>query len=222
MKSLLLFLIIIMPTSLCCCTNNNEKKVQQKTTLSISKTDSLYSDTGQLRKQDFEEDTIKKENSKDSLISIKNNFKRINAIKKWTIKTTDEAFQSSEGGETKFYYHDKKLEKIATVQFGEMFQMRTEYYLLNNQLSFILERLYRYNRPIYYDATAQKENNDSEAFDLKKSTIIETRSYFEDGKLIQQTSTDSKLKDEQKQHLTEEQKRIKGDFEKLIKLAKTM
>ncbi len=34
---------------------------------------------------------------------------------------------------------------------------------------------------MFYDTKAMKENNDSEAFDFKKSEITETRNYFEKG-----------------------------------------
>lgn len=61
----------------------------------------------------------------------------------------------------------------------------TEYYLIKEKLSFIFEQHYSYNRPIYYDAKTAKEDND-EAFDFKKSKRTETRSYFDNDKLILQ------------------------------------
>lgn len=50
------------------------------------------------------------------------------------------SFESTEGGEAKYYYQKNKLEKIITRIFGESGQILTEYYLLNGQLSFVYEK----------------------------------------------------------------------------------
>lgn len=104
----------------------------------------------------------------------------------WTSINTEELSESTEGGVAKFFYLYGLLEKIVTRNFGETFQQLTEYYLLNGQLSFVFEKLHKYNRPLYYDTAAMKENNDIEEFDIDKSEIIEVRSYFINGKLFHQ------------------------------------
>ena len=74
---------------------------------------------------------------------------------------------------------------------------------------------------MYYDTTALKENNDIEAFDFEKSGIIEVRSYFENGKLLHQLNNPISGSPFADDCLHQEQKRIKTDFEKLIKLLTT-
>ena len=66
-----------------------------------------------------------------------------------------------------------------------------------------------------------KENNDKEAFDIKKSEIIEDRNYFEDGTLIHQLNSPNLDLSIKEGYLLQEQKRIKVDFEKLMKLIAT-
>jgi hypothetical protein len=157
--------------------------------------------------------------SEEQLNQIRENFKRINSIKNWSVIEKKELFdESSEGGEAKFYYQNGHLEKIVSQHFGEKGQMQTEYYLQNGQLSFVFEKTEEYNRPIYYDSDMAEEFGDTEAFDPKKSKKIEKRSYFENGKLIH--IIESKNKEFTEVYLIEEQKRIKTDFQELIKLSK--
>ncbi len=119
---------------------------------------------------------------------IRDNFNRINSITKWSSVLTKELNETTEGGEATGYINLDGLEKISTKNYGETFQVVTEYYLLNHQLSFVYSKLLRYNRPIYYDSAAMKENNDSEMFDLDKSAVFETRSYFDKQKMIHQAA----------------------------------
>jgi flagellar basal body-associated protein FliL len=154
----------------------------------------------------------------EQLEQIRENFKRINSIKNWSSIDEKELSESSEGGEGKFYYQNEQLEKIVAHHFGEMGQVIIEYYLHNGQLSFVFEKTEEYNRPIYYDLDMMEEFGDTEAFDPKKSKIIEKRSYFENGRLIHRI--ESKNKEFSEVYLLEEEKRIKTDFEGLIKLAK--
>jgi hypothetical protein len=149
---------------------------------------------------------------------IRANFKRINSITNWTSTEKKELWETLEGGEATFYYLDGRLEKIIARNFGETFQKLNEYYLLNGYLSFVFEKSYKYNRPMYYDSTAMKENNDTEIFDFDKSEIKEDRSYFENKRLIYQLNNQdygSPLADD---YLQGEQKRILTNFEKLMKL----
>ena len=201
-----------------CGVNNNNPVTTDSSTKSTSKTDSLQRDTFQLRETFNQEDLPVNEYLTEELIPIRANFKRINSISDWTNIKTKDIWETTEGGEAKFYYLNGQLEKITTQHFGETFQKLIEYYLLNGQLSFVFEKSYKYNRPIYHDSAAMKEMNDTETFDIEKSEIIEDRSYFDHGKLIHQISSRNSGSSFGDSYLLEEQKRIQTDFAKLIKL----
>ena len=183
--------------------------------------DSLHKDTFQLKETFNEEDIPVNEYLTDRLKPIRINFKRINSIKNWTSVDTEELSGSTEGGEAKYYFKKVQLEKIVARHYGETFQLQTEYYLLKGQLSFVFERRHKYNRPLYYDSTAMKENNDTEAFDFDKSEVIEDRSYFENGKLLHQINNQDRISPFADDYLLEEQKKIKADFDRLIEQTKS-
>lgn len=183
-------------------------------------TDLLHSDTVKLKETFNEEDVPINEYLADKLKPIRANFKRINSIIHWTSIEIKDLSESTEEGEAKFYYQNGQLEKIVTRHYGETFQSLMEYYLLNRQLSFVFEKCLKYNRPLYYDTTAMKENNDTEAFDIHQSEIIEDRNYFENEKLLHQISNQDSGAPFAGDYLLEEQKRIKTTFDKLIAQAK--
>lgn len=180
----------------------------------------VTTDTVELKETFNEEDLPVNEYLTDRLKPIRANFKRINSITNWTSIETEELSESTEGGEAKIYYQNGQLEKIVTRHYGETFQLLTEYYLMNGQLSFVFEKRHKYNRPLYYDIKAMKENNDTEAFDFDKSEIIEKRSYFENGKLLHQINNQDCGSPFANDYLLEEQKRIKTYFDKLIRQTK--
>lgn len=166
-----------------------------------------------------EKDTTASKNLKNRIKPIQANFKRINSMAKWTsVKKKDIEGESAEGGEATFYYTDKGLEKVIARHYGEMGQKLIEYYLLNGQLSFAFEKEYRYNRPLFYDAKAMKENNDTEAFDLKRSKITMTRNYFENGNIILINTTAGREYNISADDPAEQEKEIKEDFKRLLKL----
>lgn len=193
---------------------------QQKDTVSIKQSanhrlDTLHNDTTIIKETFQQEDTAYNEYLTGRLKPIRENFKRINSISKWTSVDKQELYESTEGGEATFYYSNSILEKIVTRHFGETFQQLTEYYLLNGELSFAFEKSYKYNRPIYYDSTSMKENKDNQAFNFEKSEIIEDRSYFDKGKLIHQVNNQDCGSPFAADYLLTEQKRILADFDKL-------
>jgi hypothetical protein len=201
----------------CGTDNYKEKTIIDSAKVSV-KVNSLQQGKADLNETFNQEDLPVNEYLTERLKPIRANFKRINSIANWTTIKTEDTWETTEGGVAKFYYLNGQLEKIISRQFGETFQLLTEYYLLKGQLSFVFEKTYKYNRPIYYDSTAMKEMNDTEAFDFEKSKIIEDRNYFDSGKLLHQLKNqniESLFSDE---YLLKEQKRIKTDFEKLIKL----
>ena len=204
---------LLVFTSVFSCRDNS--KQQLSPIPSIIQSDSLSMD---INTTDFANDTLfpgEKESMTYGINSIRNNFKRINAINQWTAISQKELSESVEGGVAKFYYQEKKLEKIVARHYGETYQEISEYYLQDGQLSFVLEKTYRYNRPMYYDSAAMKANNDTEIFNFDKSTIMEDRFYFEQGKLIELSPG---KKREQTKNRAEEGKRIRIDFDKLMAL----
>lgn len=178
-------------------------------------------DTVRIKESRSEEDIEPNEYLKDRLKPIQANFKRINSITKWTsIKKKSIEGESAEGGEASFYYKNKRLEKIIARHYGETGQVLIEYYLLNGNLSFVFEKDYKYNRPLFYDQKIMKENNDTEFFDFEKSEITETRNYFEKGILIHIVNSQDCGAPFSGQYMKEEDKSIKDDFKRLLKLEK--
>jgi hypothetical protein len=218
MKQIIYILTLLLPTI--CGQSKSEQKTRTVSDTTTIKGNSVTKDTVELKETFNEEDLPANEYLTDKLKPIRANFKRINSIINWTTIDTEELSESTEGGEAKFYYQNGQLEKIVARHYGETFQLLTEYYLLNGQLSFVFEKRHKYNRPLYYDTTAMKENNDIEAFDFDKSEIIEDRSYFDNGKLLHQINNQDCGSPFADDYVLDEQKRIKTDFDKLIKQTK--
>lgn len=181
----------------------------------------IQQDTTRIKESCNEEDIQANEYLKDRLKPIQANFKRINSITQWTaIKKKIIEGESAEGGEAAYYYKGNRLEKIMARHYGEMGQLLIEYYLMNGKLSFVFEKDYKYNRPLFYDVKAMKENNDTEAFDFEKSEIIETRNYFEKGNLIHIVNSQDCGAPFSGDYMREEDKSIKEAFIRLLKLEK--
>jgi hypothetical protein len=208
------------------CETNQQNDTSSKTELDKPRVDTIIEsiiaevdkDTVTLKETYNEDDIIVNEYLTKRLNPIRENFKRINSITNWTSTNKKDLWESTEGGGAKFYYSNGVLEKIVVKIFGETFQQLSEYYLLNGKLSFVFEKSYKYNRPMYYDSTIMKQNKDVEAFDFEKSEIVEDRSYFENGKLIHQLNNQDCGSPFADDYLLNEQKRIKANFDKLVKL----
>lgn len=171
----------------------------------------------ELEESHNEEDAIVNDYLTEELKPIRENFKRINSITNWTLIDKKELWETTEGGEVHFYYTNDKLEKIIARNFGEMFQKLTEYYLLDNELSFVFEKSFKYNRPIDWDSTKMKEMGDNEVLDFEKSEIIEDRSYFIDGKLVHQANNQDCGSPMADDYLAKEQTRLINMYKELIK-----
>jgi hypothetical protein len=65
------------------------------------------------------------------------------------------------------------------------------------------------------------ENNDTEVFNFEKSEISEDRSYFEKGKLFHQIRSHKTAGVLSQNDMTQEQKRITENYERLIDLLKS-
>ncbi|MBL0183884.1 MAG: hypothetical protein IPP96_16990 [Chitinophagaceae bacterium] len=202
------------------CNSSQQKDAKVNNQPAITKVDTFHIDSTFLKEAFQQEDTAYNEYLAGRLKPIRENFKRINSITKWTSVDKEDLDESTEGGEATFYYSSGVLEKIATRHFGETSQALTEYYLLNGQLSFVFEKSYKYNRPIYYDSAAMKENKDNQTFNMEKSEVIENRSYFEKGRLLHQVNNQDCGSPFAKEYLLEEQKRLIADFDKLKTITK--
>lgn len=181
----------------------------------------IQKDTTRIKESHNEEDIDTNEYLKDRLKPIQANFKRINLITQWTdIKKKNIEGESTEGGEAAYYYKNNRLEKVIVRHYGETRQALIEYYLLNGKLSFVFEKDYHYNRPLFYDAKMMKENNDTEAFDFNKSEITETRNYFENGSLLHIVENQDCGAPFSGDYMREQDKSLKDDFKRLLKLEK--
>lgn len=215
------YIIPLLFIGLIGCTSGNKKNniISKKETANYL-VDTTHSDTTLLTATINKDDTAVNEYLADVLKPIRANFKKLNSITQWDSITTKELWETGEGGEAKYFYLKGNVEKMVTRNYGETFQQLTEYYLLNNQLSFVFAREYRYNRPLFYDSAAMKQSNDDQVFDLAKSVLSDVRSYFKDGKLIHQINNDSSGSPFTKIYLLQEQKRLKLNFVKIKKLAR--
>lgn len=180
-------------------------------------TDSCFTATKKLTESNKEEDLMINEYLKDELLPIRKNYKRINSIEKWTSVVSKDIFESAEGGEVAFYYLDNLLEKIIVRNYGETYQNLIEYYFLEKEISFIIERTCRYNRPLYYDSLTMIAMNDTETFDLEKSIYNEKRSYFDNSKLIHQVNSEDCGAPFSETYLKEEDLRIRIDLANFLK-----
>ena len=203
------------------CNSTQQKDTDLVKQTTNTRVDTSFIDKVVLKETFKQEDTAYNEYLAGRLKPIRENFKRINSITQWISIDSIEIDGSTEGGEAIFYYGAGRLEKIVTRHFGETFQQLSEYYLLHGQISFVFERSVKYNRPIYYDSASMKENNDNQAFDFDKSGIAEDRSYFEKGKLIHQVNNQDCGSPFSGDYLTDEQKRIIADFDRLKTMKKS-
>ena len=116
--------------------------------------------------------------------SIKVSCSLINNIKKWSKIQSRELETTNELGEANFYFFDDVLKKINTIEYGESFQILSEYYINNDSLIFVYEKHLKYNRPNYVTRESVKDQDDKEYFDIKKSIVSENRTYFINQKTI--------------------------------------
>jgi len=185
-----------------------------------------YSDKGNSSKKDKDSFLIKEsvnqvdkptnEYLTERLKPIRENFKRINSIpmNDWSSVVTQYLEGTNEGGEVTYYHWNNELDKIVTKEYGETFQVLTEYYLMNRKLSFVYQKALKYNRSIWKQ---KPEQEDKEVFDIAKSEIEETRSYFENGKLINQIISEDCGSPFSEEYLQEQQKEIIYNFNRVLK-----
>ncbi len=108
----------------------------------------------------------------------------INNLSSYKKVISDLEIQSTEGGEIIAYFDENDLKLIITEGYGETGKNRTEYYFKNQELFFVFDQRFDYNRPIYWNKKRAEENNDNEFFDPQKTKINADRYYFDKEKLF--------------------------------------
>jgi hypothetical protein len=161
---------------------------------------------------------------KVQLNPIRENFKRLNSIddRNWSSIVTKEFDGTNEGGEVTYYHRNAELDIIVVKEYGQTFQVLSEYFFLHRSISFVFEKAYKYNRPVYLDSIAMMEMNDNKIVDISKADIVEERNYFDKGKLIHQLSSVGDGSRMAKEYLCTEQKRILSKMNRILKLEKAL
>ena len=160
-------------------------------------------------------DTAYQEYMGERLKPIRANITRIDGINEWTAVHKRRLAQTVEGGSSEYYFVKDTLLKIIAIHFAETGKITSAFYTRNSELSFVVEKTVKYNRPITWDSTAMKESNDTEVFDGDSSEVIVDESYFENGVLIRQINNQDCGSPFAADYLKEEQVRLKAEFQKL-------
>jgi len=157
------------------------------------------------------------EEEKEKLVNeIRENFNQINKIKKWSSIKNVELWDTAEGGEAKLYINTGEVRKIVIRRYGETFQSLQEYYLLDSKLSFVYEKIEKYNRPIYQDKKSMIEIGDNEMFDQKKSKFFESRKYFYNGNIIKRLNSRGHENPFDETTIIEDEKELLKDLNELL------
>ena len=195
----------------------NSRQVTGNT--AIGSTD-LPADTPFLKPSFKVEDDALPVEEKELYGTARADYKRINSINRWTSVISRDVTRALEGGEAYFYFTGTRLEKIIVRDYGETYQQLTEYYLRNSQLSFVVEERATYNVPFYIDSAVAVAAGETEFFDIQKSDISETRSYFERGLLRYQVSNHECGALNAASFVREEERRFAKEFASLLKKVK--
>jgi len=129
--------------------------------------------------------------------SIDKKVKKINADSTLYSRSSQELDIGGEGGKATFYSKEDTVVLVEKTEYGETFRTEKSYYFddISGELIYMEERQYRYNRPIYYDAKTARENNDTEAFDERRSVVTTYFHYFEKGRLFYRSNENGKPED---------------------------
>lgn len=201
------------------CQTRGQKAEKKRDKTQLEETKNKSKDSFLLKETFNQVDNPTNEFLTEKLKPIRENFKRINSISRdnWSSIVTQELEGTNEGGEVTYYHWNNLLDKIVTKEYGETFQVLTEYYLLKGKLSFVYQKALKYNRPIYHDSIGMKEMNDNKTFNIDKSDIEETRNYFENGKLINQINNQDCGSPFSVEYLLEQQKEFIYNFNRVSK-----
>lgn len=219
MRAIIIMLTLFTFTN---CNDSRQKTVSKNDRLELipEPDKDLREKYEQQQKDSMSTDTTYEEILGENLKPIKENFKKINAIKEWSTIDKQKLDESTKSDSATYYFLKNILLKIVAIHLDEKGKTIQEYYTLDNELSFVLESTYNYNESLIPDSTAIKKNNDKEEFEISKLEVIEDRSYFENGVLIRQINNQDCGLPFAQDYLKEEQIRLKIEFEKLLNLIK--
>jgi hypothetical protein len=105
-------IILVITVFLVSCNSAQQKDIVSIKQSANHRLDTLHNDTTILKEAFQQEDTAYNEYLTGRLKPIRENFKRINSISKWTSVAKQELNESTEGGEATFYYSNSILEKL--------------------------------------------------------------------------------------------------------------
>ena len=199
------------------CLNNEQKPASQEDRLELDSgaDEGVNAGKDPLPQFSLTSDTTYQEYMGERLKPIRANTTRIDGINRWTAVDKRTLDQTAEGGSAEYYFIKDTLLKITAVQFAETGKITSAIYTRNSELSFVVEKTVKYNRPITWDSTSMKESHDTEVFDGDSSEVIVDESYFENGVLIRQINNQDCGSPFAEDYLKEEQVRLQAEFQKL-------
>jgi hypothetical protein len=104
--------------------------------------------------------------------------------------------ESSQGAEAVAYYKENEMKLLEVVWFGETGKHQIMYFLREQAPFYVLDKKYRYNRPIYWDETTAKEAGDTAFFNPKQTFVSSNRYYFKSGELFLGLNENDELLDQ--------------------------
>jgi len=111
--------------------------------------------------------------------------------------------ESTEGGQLILYVENKKVKKITAILYGEFGKSVNEYYVLDQQVFFVLKSTFLYQNPIYEGKVIVKEKSQS-------------RFYFYNNKMIRYLNQNNRIINPKSTEFNEFQKRILSDYNKYL------
>lgn len=115
---------------------------------------------------------------------------------------TDAPGLSNEGGQITCYYKGKVLKKSVLELYGEMGQIKEEYYFDNDKLIFKFSIFKSYDKPMYIKGS-------------KVKSITEDRFYLKDEKLIRWTKPNDKIVNFRSDEFKEKEKVLAEDLKRM-------
>lgn len=99
----------------------------------------------------------------------------------WDQIDTVDIYESTEGGQILRYWLGGTVGRLAVTHLGETGQSTTEYFSRDGELCYVQRETLGYNRPIYWDSTAMRENGDDQVFDIDRASRKFFRIWIVDG-----------------------------------------
>lgn len=150
--------------------------------------------------------------------AIELSYRAINKIHDWSKIDTVDLGGEVQPGYAIFYTSNDQLLKVISQKYSKTSKVKSEYYMLGGNLSFVYSLRYVYNKPLDYNSSDKKNETDTEVYDPKKSKIVEERDYFENGKLIKQITNLAKNGNSTEIFLNKESDRIQQELKLLVEL----